>query len=105
LVETGFDSIKILYWLIFFKIILNKKGTDQTTIATLFNIKTQGDISRYLSHTRIALIKYFVRYNLGPDTQSRQMWLKNNIAIAKELLECTDEQLILVVDGNYSLKN
>ncbi len=29
------------------------------------------------------------------------MWLKPNTAIAKELLDCTDEQLILVADCNY----
>jgi hypothetical protein len=33
------------------------------------------------------------------------MWLNNNTAIAKELLDCTDEELILVADGNFSLKN
>ena len=71
------------------------------TIATLFNIKTQGDVSRYLNQTRVALIKDFVRYNLGPDTLSRQMWLNHNTSIAKELLESSDEQLILVADGKF----
>jgi hypothetical protein len=39
--------------LLYFKL----KGTDQTTISTIFSIKTQGDVSRYLSQARTALMK------------------------------------------------
>ena len=77
------------------------KGTDQTTISTIFSIKTQGDVSRYLSQARTALMKNFVHNNLGASTQNRESWLKHNSSIAKELLECSDDQLIFVADGKF----
>ena len=79
------------------------KGTDQTTISTIFSIKTQGDVSRYLSQARVALMKNFVHDNLGADSQNRESWLKHNSSIAKELLECSDDQLILVADGKFCI--
>ena len=69
------------------------------TIATLFNIKTQGDVSRYLKQTRCVLIKDFVPYQFRPDSQSREAWVKHDTSIAKELLECKNDEPILVADG------
>ena len=79
------------------------KGLDQTTISTIFRIKTQGDAGRYLSQTRVALMKNFVHNNLGAASKNRKSWLKHNSSIAKERLECSDNQLILVADGIIEL--
>ena len=79
------------------------KGTDQTTLSTFLSIKTQGDVSRYLSQARVALMKNFVHNNLGAASQNRESWLKHNSSIAKELLECSDDQLILVADGKFCI--
>jgi hypothetical protein len=73
------------------------------TISTFFSIKTPGDISRYLSQARVALMKNFVHNNLGAASQNRESWLKHISSIAKDLLECSDDQLILVADGKICI--
>jgi hypothetical protein len=47
-------------------------------------------------------MKNFV-HNLGAASQNRESWLKHNSSIAKELLECSDDQLILVADGKFCI--
>jgi hypothetical protein len=79
------------------------KGNDKTTISTIFSIKRQGDVGRYLSRARVALMKNFINNNLGAASQNRESWLKHNSSIAKELLECSDDQLILVADGKFCI--
>ena len=77
------------------------KGTDQTTISTIFSIKTQG--GHYLSQARVALMKNFIHNNLGTASQNCESLLKHNFSIAKELLECSDDQLILVADCQFCI--
>ena len=48
-------------------------------------------------------MKNFVHNNLGAASQNRESWLKHNSSIAKELLECSDDQLILVADGKFCI--
>jgi hypothetical protein len=65
--KTLLNKIRLLYFIL--------KGTDQTTISAIFSMKTQGDVSHYLSQARTALMKNFVHNNLGASTQNRESWL------------------------------
>jgi hypothetical protein len=67
----------------------------------LSNILTQRDVCRYLSQARTAFMKNLVHNNLCASTQSWESWLKHNSSIAKELLECSDDQLIFVADSKF----
>ncbi len=93
--QTLINKIRLLYYIL--------KGTDQTTISTIFSIKTQGNETRYLSQARTAAMKSFVHNNLGASTQNREKWLKHNSSIDKELLECSDDELIFVADGKFRI--
>ncbi len=74
---------------------------DQTTIATLFNIKYQSDVSRYLKQARDALLRDFVPNNLGPKATNRNELLDHNTYISKKLFNSKEDELILVADGTY----
>lgn len=53
-----------------------KSGLDQTTIATLFELESQQDVSRYNSQVRESLIKNFCTKYLGIN---KKKLIKNNI--------------------------
>ena len=89
------------YWLTIFYLFDFVEGIDQFTIATLFKIKNQHDISRILSQVREELNKNFVPCHLGPQTLTRIEWLNHNSHISKSLFDASNEQLILVADGTY----
>ncbi len=74
---------------------------DQTTIATLFNIKYQSDVSRYLKQARDALLRDFVPNNLGPKATNRNELLDHNTYISKKLFNSKEDELIFVADGTY----
>ena len=60
---------------------------DQTTVATLFNIKCQSDVSRYLKHARDALLRDFVPNNIGPTATSRKELLDHYTFISKRVFD------------------
>ena len=82
-----------LFWL--------KTGLDQSTLATLFEIDSQFEVSAYLSQVRQALVKDFVSSNLGAAWASRSGFLRKISFIAEKLFSANNGQLILVADGTY----
>lgn len=65
-----------LFWL--------KNGIDQTTLSSIFGIKCQQNVSRYLAQARDGLSS-FVDSHIGPKVLSRQQWVRCNSNIAAEL--------------------
>ena len=62
----------------------------------MFSIKNQRDVSRILDQVREELFKHFVPQHLGPETLSRDDWLKHNSFVAKNLFDASDEKRLLL---------
>lgn len=57
---------------------------DQATIAIIFGLKRQQDVSRYLGQAREGLTS-FVNSHIGPNVLTRDQWIRCNTNIAVEL--------------------
>ncbi|CAF1047844.1 unnamed protein product, partial [Brachionus calyciflorus] len=85
------------YWL--------RKGSDQSTLAHLFSkTTTQRQISRYLEQIRIVINNEFVPFFLGTKDKERDFFIKHNTFTSKDLLDLSENDLLVVADGTYCRK-
>jgi hypothetical protein len=77
------------------------KGTDKTTISTIFSVKRQGDVSRYLSQARVALMKNFVNNNLGAASLNDAAILLNILEKDIELGKLIKQNDFFIVDRGF----